>query len=312
MEKTAVFLNPSAGKGRAIRKRENLENLLKKHKINYDLFITQSEENLKELTREKAGKYRILVGAGGDSTFNIMANEIVIGQEDTVLGMIGLGSSNDIAMEFDLHSMEKACAALKQGNTKRIDLGRLVHRGKTLRYYIGQANIGLGVSVNKYIAGKLQKNSKLGKIQILAGFLGMRNSYRQGKVPITLSISTQQKKIQGRFVLAVFNNTRFWATGKEINHHARPDDGKLDCFLIDECSLYRLAKLIFLSGKRKHLDAPEVRTLQAEEFIIKSETPFEIQTDGEILGGFQSPEKFNEIRIEVVPRTLKIISSKAK
>ncbi|MGB6338430.1 MAG: acylglycerol kinase family protein, partial [Candidatus Aminicenantaceae bacterium] len=99
-DKAAILFNPSAGRGKALKKKNRLEELLKKHDITYDLFVTQSEEDLLGLTQEKSKEYNVLVGVGGDSTFNIMANEIYKRSADVSLGMIGLGSSNDILKEF--------------------------------------------------------------------------------------------------------------------------------------------------------------------------------------------------------------------
>jgi len=307
MKKVAILFNPSAGKGKALKKRQELEKLLRKFEINYDLFLTRNEEDLKELAREKTDKYRTLVGAGGDSTFNIIVNEIKKKRVNTTFGMIALGSSNDVAEEFEIRSLEKACAALKRGKTKRIDLGCIIKDKKILRYYLGQANIGLGVLVNKYVDELARRKPNLGKIQIFAGALGIINSYLSQKLPFPLTLESETARVEGDFILAVFNNTRYWATGKKVNPHALPDDGRLDCCLIKKCSFPRFARLVFLATKGKHTREKEIETLQSEYFEVSSEKAFEIQSDGEIIESFDQCSKFKKIKFKVIPQALNII-----
>jgi YegS/Rv2252/BmrU family lipid kinase len=307
MGKIAVLFNPSAGKGKALKKKEKLENLLRKYNIKFDLIITENEEDLKNQVIEKGENYNTIVGAGGDSTFHIIVNEIIRNKINVNFGMIGLGSSNDITKEFGIDSLEKACIALKSGRIRKIDLGCVTKAKEVLRYFIGQANIGLGVFVNKYVEEFSKKNPFLGKNQTLAGGLGILNSYFFKKIPIPLTISTDGRKIQGDFLLAVFSNIRYWATGKKVNPHAISDDGKIDCCFIKYCDLPRFLKIIVSAQKGKHIKAKEVTILQSPYFEVSSEIPFEIQTDGEIMGGHSNPLKFDNISISILPQAISII-----
>lgn len=307
MEKIGILFNPSAGKGKALKSKERLEKLLLQHEIDYDLFVTQSEDDLRKLAREKTEKYKIIAGAGGDSTFNIIINETKKKGAEIILGMIGLGSSNDLTKEFEIDSLEKACAALKRKQTKRIDLGCIIKDDKNLGYFLGQANIGLGVLVNKYVEDLVKRRSRVGKIQTLAGALGIIDSYSSQRIPLPLTIESEEGRVKGHFTLAVFNNIQYWATGKRVNPCALVDDGRLDCCLIKDCSFPRFARLVILSKRGKHTRAKEVDTLQSTYFEVSSEQAFEIQADGEILGGTKAPSQFNKIKFNIIPKTLDVI-----
>lgn len=307
-ERAALLFNPSAGKGKASQKKDLLEKLLRRYEVPYDLFVTQSEENLKELVKDNLQRYRTLVGAGGDSTFNIIVNEIIKEKAEVDFGMIGVGSSNDIAKEFNVDSLEKACLALKRKKTRRIDLGCIIQNDSLLRCFLGQANIGLGVWVNQYVEELAQKKPNLGKMQTLTGALGIVNSYYTKRIPIYLTIESDRDRVQGQFLSTIFSNIRYWATGKQVSPHALPDDGKLDCCLINKCSLTRFAHLVFLSKNGKHTRAKEVKILQSQSFEISSEKAFEIQTDGEIIGDSNQPAKFKNIEFKIIPRALNIIT----
>jgi diacylglycerol kinase family enzyme len=246
---------------------------------------------------------RAIVGAGGDSTFHLIVNEIMKAGGRAPFGMLGLGSSNDITLEFGLEPLERAVAALKLGRTKTVDLGCLKQGSKTLRYFLGQANIGLGVAVNCYVNGLARRRPWLARRQTLAGTLGIMRAYRKRQVPLELTIQSEEGTIKGSFIVAIFCNTRYWATGKLIAPKARPDDSLLDACLIEKCSFLRLARINHLAKQGSHGRAGEVRFLQSKEFTITSGMAFNIQADGEIISiGLGIP-----LRIQAKPLALRII-----
>ena len=306
-DRIAILFNPSAGRGKALKKKDRLERLLQEWEVSFDLIVTASEENLRALTRECAGRYRALAGAGGDSTFHIMIDEIARSGAVVDFGLIALGSSNDVTREFDLRSLEKACRALKRGRTRSIDLGSIEHDGEILKYFIGQANIGLGARVNRYVEEISGKRPRLAALQSLAGTLGIIRSYRKKEVPLHLTVLSEGQSRDGFYVVANFSNIRFWASGRALNPSARPDDGRLDGCLIGECSFLRLAHLAFLARKGRHVGAAEVEFLRAPAFEISSERGFEIQVDGEIIGGDRSPLFFKNILVRAIPHALRLI-----
>jgi diacylglycerol kinase (ATP) len=306
-DKIAILFNPSAGKGKALKTKNRLEKLLQKHTIPYDLFITQSEEDLRKLTGEKSKEYKVLAGAGGDSTFNIMIDEIFKRSADVTFGMIGLGSSNDIVKEFGVDSLDKACLALKKKRTKRIDLGCIVEDSIVLRHYLGQANVGLGVFVSKHVEDMASRESKWAKFQTTAGISGIHDAYKSQKVPLSLTILSDTSEVHGKFILASFNNIRNWATGRLLCPEAQSDDGKLDCCLIDYCSFSRFALIALMAKKGNHIKAREVEILQSSEFTVSSEETFEIQTDGEIVHRPDSSTQFRTIQFKILPQALTII-----
>ena len=306
-DKVAILFNPSAGKGKALRKKNRLEELLKKYDIFYDLFVTQSEEALIRLTQEKSKEYKVLVGAGGDSTFNIMANEINKRSADVSLGMIGLGSSNDIAKEFGIDSLDKACLALKKKRTKRVDLGSIEEDSFLLRLFLGQANVGLGVYVSKHADGMAARGSRWAKFQTVAGISGIRDAYRSQKVPLSLTIKSDIGEVHGEFILASFNNIRYWATGRLLCPEAQSDDGKLYACLIDNCSFSRFAQIALMAKKGNHIKTKEVEILQSSGFTVSAEEAFEIQTDGEIVHRPNSSTQFKTIQFRILPQALTIL-----
>ena len=305
-ERLSILFNPSAGMGTALRKKEELEERLRQCAIPYDLTVTRSAEDLRDLTREHAQRYGAVVGAGGDSTFHMMVNEIMAAGANVNFGMIAVGSSNDIAKEFGVDSLEKACLALKTMRVKKIDLGGIDDGEKPVRYFLGQANIGVGVFVNQYVTELAQRNPKSAERQTLAGIRGIIRAYRDKIIPLPLAVEFEASRVEGEYLAAVVSNVRYWATGKIINPNACPDDGKLDACLIRKCSFLRLARISSLANSGRHGKADEVDIFQSRSFEISSITPFIIQTDGEILTG-SDHSLFRKATVRILPRALNII-----
>ncbi len=306
-DRILILFNPSAGKGRARLKLGRLEESLRRHDVPCELVVTRSEQELRTIVREQAGSRRTIAGAGGDSTFHIMANELIHAAAETRLGIIGIGSSNDIAREFGLDSLDRACAALKKGSSRKIDLGCIRQEGSTLRYFIGQANIGLGVVVNQRIEFLAGRSPHLARKQTLAGMMAVIGAFRLKKIPLSLRIESERGDVSGEFTAAVFSNIRFWATGRIIAPASCPDDGRLDACLIRSCSFGRLLTVAAKSRRGRHISLREVEIQSAPSFEVSSGTPFEVQTDGEILGGHQQPGLFTKLTFCAVSQSLNII-----
>lgn len=299
-----ILFNPSAGMGRALRQKERLEGLLRHAELSPEFVVTESGDHLRTLARREARRGGTVVGAGGDSTFHIIVNEIMSAGGESAFGMIGLGSSNDIARAFGLEPLERAVAAIKAGRTQRVDLGCLKQGARVLCFFLGQANIGLGATVNRYIGRLALRRPWLARRQTLAGLMGIIEAYRKHRIPLVLKVRAGKKEIEGAFLAAVFSNTRYWATGKTIAPRARPDDGRLDACLIGTCSFLRLARINALAVNGLHGRAPEVRLLQAREFDVAAAEPFDIQADGEVFGVTRP----GGVQFRVKPRALRMIS----
>ena len=307
-DKTAILLNPSAGKGKALKKRRAIEQTLRKFEVPFELFVTQNEDDLKSVARECLGKFQTVVGAGGDSTFNIILNEVYPLDRNVRLGIIGIGSSNDIAREFDLLTLTKACLALKKNKVRKLDLGCIVQDGKPIRYFLGQANAGLGVYVNRYVQKAGQKVPFLKKAQSLMGGLGAWNAYKSEAIPVPLSVTARKEKYEGRFICALFSNIRFWATGRIVCPNAKCDDGLLDAFLIQDTSIWRIWRIANLTKRGTHENFKEVKAIQSPEYEVSSEEGFNIQTDGEILGHSSEPRNYKKINFKIVPQEISVVT----
>jgi len=309
MKRIAVLLNPSAAGGRALRLKPVLESRLSEAGVVCDLYVTESEGHFRSLSRDMAFRYGILAAAGGDSALHILVNEIMSLGARPAVAFIGLGSSNDIGREFGTESLDQACAALRRGHGRPIDLGRISCPGTDPVWFVGQANIGLGAAVNAQMEAWARRIPYLVRAQTPAGILAVIRAFRRKLVPVLLSISADgDRSIQGPFTAAVFSNIRYWATGKLIAPAARPDDGLLDACLIEGMSFFRLVRIALKAGRGAHTGMPGVRMLKRRCFAVSSKAGFAVQADGVILGREGRPDLFRRITIETVPKAIKFIA----
>lgn len=310
-----ILLNPSAGGGLARRTQSRLEEELRRLQVAYSLIVTQSEEHLREMTRklaEAGPPDRILAGAGGDSTFQIMASEILAVRTRAagslpVLGLIGLGSSNDIPAAFGLTGLEEACRTLRDGRIRSIDAGWVLKDGLPAGCFLGQANVGLGAAVNRFVFDLAGRRPSWARRQTLAGVAGIRRAYRTKDVPVRVSIDWAGGSIEEPLTIAVFANTRIWATGRIIAPEADPGDGLLDACLIRPCRMRRLARLYALTKTGAHIGQPEVRIIRAPEFSLRTESRLDVQTDGEIIEGTPSGAP-RTITFRALPGALRVLA----
>ncbi len=140
-------------------------------------------------------------------------------------------------------------AALEDGRSRRIDLGRVEAGGLSPKYFIGQASLGLGVFVNLAAARVAARRPGLARFQTAVGVWGVAYAIRRKLVPLSLIIEAEGQKVEGRFQVANFANIRYWASGRRLIPQARPDDGQLDACLIREGSFLRLARIASRPGK---------------------------------------------------------------
>ncbi len=307
-EKIPFILNPAAGSGRSLAKLNHLAKKIRYFDLPAEIIISKSEDHLKELTRQLAGKEKIIVGIGGDSTFHFMANEILRSEGNSALGLIGLGSSNDIPRNFGLLDLNQSLRAIKFGREKAIDVAAILHNDQVICYVLGQVNIGLGAAVNQYAASIFRRWPWMKSYQNLAGLMAIRQAYKKKENALPLSVLVKNNYYCGHFSIALFTNIRYWATGRKIAPQASPDDGFFDLCLIRACSFASLLYLALLAKKGKHVKNEIVFLDQSDYFVINSEKKFLLQADGEIIKQGEKPLEIGHFELKVIPQALKIIA----
>ena len=97
------IVNPNARSGLGQSVWNELEAILRKENIDYQVFYTKYQKHATSIVREitSDGEDHTIVALGGDGTVNEVVNGIVH-FDKTILGYIPIGSSNDFARSLNL------------------------------------------------------------------------------------------------------------------------------------------------------------------------------------------------------------------
>ncbi len=307
--KFTILLNPSSGRKRAFRNKDDLESALLAAGLNFEIIMSQSEKHLRELVRQEGARADALIAAGGDSTLTIVAHEMIEAGLKLPTGIIPLGSSDDIAREYHIYSMSDAIQALAKGKLTYIDAGYFQSKPEDRQYFCGQANIGIGVEVNRYVASKA--GTLFGGFQTLVGISGILSSYRSQKESLYLEIYGENNQIlfKGNYTSALFSKIRYWATGKIYAPEARYDGGRLFGVFVDKCNLFHLVRILLASANGKHGKFKEVRFNSARHYRIQSNREFFIQVDGDIAMDNDKPRVYRSVDFGVRPKALQVFTN---
>lgn len=307
-EKKAIIFNPSAGRGKALRRKDRVIECLDARNIQYDLFVTKSEAHLVETTVKIIPDYPVIIGAGGDTTINIIANQIIGREKGNVLGVISLGSTNDLAREIGVNKLEHACDAISSGVFRSLDVGYITTSRRNWSHtFLAQACLGLGVVVNRYVTDWMMRHSFISRFhslaQLLAGMSAIHNSFKTKSVPMKLELESSDGSRSVNSPLLIFSNTGCFAGRFKPSPWASPMDGKLDCSIFNSTTFPHFFKTALQVNSQKHLADNKVEILQDSYFKIHSHLPFEFQVDGEVV------QSDGEIEIFIKPGALKTITS---
>lgn len=332
MKKIVVLFNPSSAKGRALKQKETITRLLANGGMHMDFIVTESEDHLRNLAAAAAktpGQYDAIVGVGGDTTFNIIATEILKYKHDAknapapAVGMIGTGSANDIIRGLGLETIATACQAIINGDIKKMDVCCVsIYKNvqpfqpqpepETL-FFLGTLSLGLGVTVNRYVEDFRQRRKILAKWkpcdQLLPALYAIYDSFAKKKIPLRVNmeygdlVSGEKIKLPVEFSLLVLLNTPFYANGLQLGQANGLFDGVLDCCIIDTKTFFKTFREGLRILRRKHTQTNNERVLRSTWYKISSPESMDIQVDGEIIAGIR------EMEVSMIPGGLDVFSA---
>ncbi|MCD6517458.1 MAG: hypothetical protein J7L72_08610 [Candidatus Aminicenantes bacterium] len=306
MDKVAILFNPSSGRGLSLKKKECIKENLKKNSLSFKWFDSESENHLMQLAREKAESFQVIMIVGGDTSFQIVASEIYKTPYNPALCMIPTGSANDIAKSLDSCSSKSILASLKEGKTHRMDICLLDIKGRSEKiYFVGSLSLGLGVTINQFISEYWKRHpvqAKLGKgFQVMAGFLGGRDSFKKNKIPLKIRLSGENFETEVAFSIIIFSNVPCYAGGLRVCPDTSPFDGKINCSIVSSTSLLQTTKLAYLVLRGKHVKRKEIQFFRSKDFTVKSHEPMSVQYDGKVISGIK------EFKVSALSSAIKIL-----
>jgi diacylglycerol kinase (ATP) len=250
-----------------------------------------------------------IIACGGDGTINEVANGILLSGEDVELGVLPSGTGGDFRRTLGMPSANRdAAAALRDGKTSRIDVGRVSFIGmdgeSVERYFLNVSSFGLAASVIKRV--KTAKVFDWLPAEVLRGKANFAVSTLQevldmGPVNIRVRIDDGEEKML-RTVNFCVANARYFGGGMMIAPDAKINDGLLDIVNIGDLSTARIMLRGYTLYRGTHNSLPEVNSMTAKKIEVSASddlTEIRLETDGELPG--RLPATY-----EVVPAALRV------
>ena len=271
--KTIIFINPSSAGGKALEARQKIESCFSGAGLQYKIHITKSLEDMIDTIKAHIPTdYMNFVGVGGDGTAHYMVNELA--DTDKTLGIIPMGSGNDIAMNLGIPlEVEESCKVIAGGKSKKLDLGVINDK----YYYLCIAGSGFDSQVND-----LANNTKFpikGPSKYTYSVYKTLITFRSKE--FTFSYDGQIKDLYGMMVAAA--NMPSYGGGMKIAPEASPESGMFDVCIIKKMSKLHFMQVFPKVFEGKHVDDPNVEIFRTDQLTLESEYDFSVFADGEYI-----------------------------
>lgn len=309
-DRPLFIVNPAASGGRSGRLFEGLRAPVAKLVGDADFEFTGHGGHARDLARQAAleGRKRI-VAVGGDGTLSEVASGVLdTGSTESAVGLLHLGTGGDFRRSLDLdHRPDSYLKAIAEGETKRVDAGRITHldrEGEEAQgWFVNVLSLGMGGLVDKFVG----RSDRMfgGKAGYFAAALEALAKGALGKLEceVTLDGKTETVRLSTRN-LAICNG-RYFGSGMEVAPMARLDDGVFEVIGIGGERRLPVLSLSAAIYSGSHIGRRDVTYLRANSISIRMANPedagrFLLDVDGEWLG--RAP-----VTVEAVKGALRVL-----
>ena len=273
MRKLKLILNPTAGKGLALKYKEMVTTVLNDEALEFQLVESQYEGEIEKLASEvEVSQFTDLIIIGGDGSLVEAVNGI--GKKDIRMGIVPVGTGNDFARTL-LGSSDPSNALQKiiAGGEKLVDVG----------WVNGRRFINVtGFGIDSYILQNMDKIKKVfkGSTAYLVSTLYTLMQYKSKKVWIKIGDQTYEREI----MLAAISNAKYFGGGMMISPESEIDDGLFELVIVNKLSIPRFLRLFKRVYNGTHLGVEEVEVFKADTFFIDAIEDIPINVDGNLYG----------------------------
>jgi diacylglycerol kinase (ATP) len=277
-ETIRLFLNPTAGRGRAGRRQARILELLQSRNLPIELHQSEAVGDLEEQVRQHVDQgTEMIVVAGGDGSVHEAVNGILRSDNSAALGLIPTGTGNDFAKACDIplnweHAAQLLADRVAAGQHARtIDIGMMNER-----YFANGAGIGLDAKVTQIARSYRLPIGDL--VYLLAVFRAMLD----GLATPRLQISDGEFSWDGPATLASVSNGPWIGGMFHIAPMAANTDGKLELLIVEPVTRRRILSLLPKLMSGEHIDESEIHHQRVTKLSVLSSAPIPSHLDGEV------------------------------
>ncbi len=304
----SFIVNPNARSGLGKKVWNELEILLKKENVSYQVYFTKYQKHATALTKSitSDGNEHTVVALGGDGTVNEVVNGIV-NFEKTILGYIPIGSSNDFArgLELPANPLDALNTILTCPNLHSMNVGEICYKGKARRFAVS-AGIGFDADiVHESVVSHLKlflNKMKLGKLTY-AG-VALHRLFLTTPCTVTLTLDKQKEiSYPNTYFVALMNN-KCEGGGAKFAPKAKNDDDMLDVMIASNIPKVKVLMLFPLAFAGLLTGIKGVSMHRVKHVRVQAERPLPIHTDGEPI--FLQ----NTLEACCIPEKIRVITAK--
>lgn len=289
-----VILNPAADAGRAGRLAAWLREAVASVP-GARLALTDAAGHAERLAANAAdaGHDRI-VAVGGDGTVQEVVNGIAGRGRRPAIGIVPVGSGNDLARSLGLPRGRREALAVATGaGTRALDLGLATDAAGRERWFASAGGVGFDAQVAAAVAGR--RGWQRGRAGYLLTTLAELRRFENRSVRLVIDGTATDERV----LLVAIANGAFYGGGMRIAPDATVDDGALDLCIVGDVSrgtaLAQLANLY----RGTHVGHPQVRMARGRVIGIEGDPATRVHLDGEPFGTLP-------LRVELHPGRLAV------
>lgn len=307
---TLVLLNPHAQGGRALGHHAELSHWLAEHAPSIPLQAPDTVDEALALLMQQARGSRVIL-VGGDGTLQQWLPAVMAQQLE--VGLVPLGSGNDLARALGVHSLSPidALAHALNAPAEPMDVGSVRWDPPALGGRLLQSQVHERLFLSS-LAGGFDAQVALLALRAPRWLIG-RARYawaiaatllRLNHWPVQVFVD-QQRLYHGPALLCSALNTTTYGSGIPAAPNNRVDDGQLQMLMAEGLGRWRTLRLLPKLFKGKHLGWPGVRHQHTQVLWVHSQVPLPLAADGEYLGLAQ------QYRVQLLPGALRVVRGPA-
>jgi diacylglycerol kinase (ATP) len=294
MNKNICFIiNPKSGTGAW----KGIENSIKLHldqSFTVQVFYTKHAGHATEIAKEAAKTCSIVVAVGGDGMMNEVARGLL--GTDSALAIVPTGSGNALARHLKIPITHKgSLECINKMNFRIIDTASMNDED-----FFAVCGTGYDAEV----ANKFALSKKRGFFTYVSVAISNYFSYKPAEYDIVIDGNMTKERA---FLISIANGSQY-GNNAHIAPQASTRDGLLDVCIMKPFSLLVTPILAWRLFRWSLNRSPYMKIVRGKSIRIKNadgHTPLCIHYDGEPAG------TADEIRVEVAPKTLKVIVPEA-
>jgi len=301
----AIIVNPTAGKGYAMGKINDICQILDMKNADYQIYVTEKPGHAIQLA-EKYGKNpeNAVIAAGGDGTCNEVINGLMNIEglsAPPLFGAIPIGRGNDFAYGAGIPDNPKEAATqMLNERTIKLDIGKVSGGNYPEGRWFGN---GIGVGFDAVVGFEAAKMKHVhGSMAYTLGALKTLILYPEAP-EIEFSVNGVASRIRAALI-SVMNGRRMGGSFY-MAPDGNPCDGRLNwCHTKQEARMKLLAAMSAYT-KGTQADRDDTKTGHASTISIKAlKGSLAVHADGETIC-----ESGKELKVTIKPGALRLIGS---